>query len=71
MPALVVILNAAQEQKGKPLDESEVLNIRDKATCMAVRISDAIVMEENRGYPDIVAEDVWHEWQKFSKHNNL
>ena len=63
IPALVVILTAAESKKGSPLTEEEVVNIRDKATCMAVRFSVALKMEEERGYPDISAENCWEEWQ--------
>ncbi|CAM3371072.1 hypothetical protein BZK31_18505 [Pseudomonas floridensis] len=65
VPALVVILTAAENEKGSPLTEEEVVSIRDKATCIALRFSAALSMEEKRGYPDIVAENCWEQWQQY------
>ncbi|XYQ83725.1 hypothetical protein ACTAB8_23505 [Pseudomonas syringae] len=64
IPALVAILTAVENEKGSPLTEEEVIGIRDKVTCMAVRFSVALSMEQERGYPDIVAENCWEEWQR-------
>ncbi|WP_299752966.1 hypothetical protein [uncultured Tateyamaria sp.] len=63
VPALVAILKAAEDDKGSPLEEKEVLTIRDKATCMAVSMPYAVALEEQRGYPDISAETVWEDWK--------
>jgi len=63
IPALVTILLKAEKEKGGPLTEEEVISIRDSSTCMAVKFSDALKMDDERGYSDIVAEDVWNEWQ--------
>lgn len=63
IPALVTTLLKAEKDKGTALSEDEVLKIRDASTCMAVKISDAFKMEQERGYSDIVAEDAWNEWQ--------
>lgn len=63
IPALVAVLHHAEQAKGAPLSESEVLEIRDGAVCMAMSFSTALQMEEKRGYPDIVAEDCWAQWQ--------
>lgn len=65
VPALVVILNAAEKAKGSPLEENEVLSIRDKAVCMAVTISAAKAMDEKRGYADLVPEAIWEDWKAF------
>ncbi|MGD9918922.1 MAG: hypothetical protein AB7U46_12965 [Paenirhodobacter sp.] len=64
LPPLVTVLTAAERAKGAPLTESEVLEIRDRATVMAVRAADAAVAAARRGYADIVAEDAWREWQR-------
>lgn len=64
VPALAAVLTAAESKKGAPLSEVEVCNIRDQATCIAVIFSTALAMEQERGYPDIVAEDCWNEWQR-------
>jgi len=63
VPALVTILLRAERTAGRPLTEPEVIAIRDKAACIALPVSEAALMESSRGYPDIVAEAVWPEWQ--------
>ncbi|WP_273767475.1 hypothetical protein [Aeromonas hydrophila] len=67
IPALVTLLYKAEKDKGSPLTENEVIKIRDGATCMAVQFSVALEMDEKRGYPDIVAEESWSEWQAARK----
>ncbi|TAK93504.1 MAG: hypothetical protein EPO09_12430 [Aquabacterium sp.] len=52
-----------EKTQGRPLTETEVIAIRDKAVCIAMPVSVAAEMEAKRGYPDIVAEAVWPEWQ--------
>ena len=64
VPALAALLTAAESKKGTPLSEVEVCNIRGQATCIAVTFSTALAMAQERGYPDIVAEDCWNEWQR-------
>ena len=64
VPTLMAVLTAAENKKGMPLTELEVCDIRDQATCVAISFSTALEMEEQRGYPDIVAEDCWNEWQR-------
>ncbi|MCP1374181.1 hypothetical protein [Dyella lutea] len=63
IPALVTLLYKAEQTKGVPLTESEVIAIRDHANCVALPRSMAAVGEKARGYPDIVAEHCWDEWQ--------
>lgn len=64
VPALVALLTAAEDKKGAPLTEVDVCDIRDRATCIALPFSAALAMETERGYPDIVADDCWNEWQR-------
>ncbi|MBK3453254.1 MULTISPECIES: hypothetical protein [Pseudomonas] len=64
IPALSVVLQSAETNKGFPLTESEALKIRDQATCVAVPFEVALDMENERGFRDIVAEDCWNEWQR-------
>lgn len=64
MPALVVLLNHAERQKGSPLTEAEVLAIRDNGVCMMMRVEHAIALDEKRGYNDIDPERVWEQWQE-------
>jgi len=62
IPALVTLLKAAEDRKGSPLSEAEVLEIRDNATAMAVPFSVAFALEKDRGYEDIAPEECWEEW---------
>jgi hypothetical protein len=64
IPALVAILLNVEKKKGAPLAEAEVIAVRDKSACMAMPASQAALLEEKRGYPDIVAENTWQEWQR-------
>lgn len=64
IPALIVVLREAEDKKGSPLTESEVYDIRDQAVCIILPLSTAESMDKERGYPDIVAEDCWNEWQQ-------
>jgi hypothetical protein len=64
IPALVAILLNAERQKGSPLTEAEVIAFRDDAECIAMPASVAAEVEAKRGYPDILAEAAWVEWQR-------
>nr|WP_063572520.1 hypothetical protein [Luteibacter rhizovicinus] len=64
IPALVTLLYKAEATLGEPLTEAQVLAIRDGASCAALPYDLAKAGEEARGYPDIVAEDAWNEWQR-------
>lgn len=63
VPALVAVLTAAEDRKGSPLTEAEVCDIRDRAVCITLPFSVALDMERERGYPDLIAENCWSEWQ--------
>jgi hypothetical protein len=63
VPALVAVLQQAEADKGEPLSEEEVIEIRDNAVCITVRHSQAQAMESKRGYPDLDPENIWAEWQ--------
>lgn len=63
MPALVTLLTNLEKQKGAPLTEDEVLEVRDKGTCMMLRQSMVVKMAETRGYSDIDPGNAWAEWQ--------
>ena len=67
IPALCVLLLNLEEKKGSLLTEAEVLEIRDKAVCIALPQSVAKAMEEKRGYRDLILEDVWRDWLGFKK----
>jgi hypothetical protein len=67
VPALCLLLLNLEKQKGSPLTETEVLEARDKAVCIALPASVAKAMEEGRGYRDLNLEDVWLDWLGFRK----
>lgn len=59
MPALVALLLRAEESKGEPLTEQEVIAIRDEANCVMMPAAQAKKQEESRGYPDVDPENCW------------
>ncbi|MEM6691566.1 MAG: DUF2314 domain-containing protein [Planctomycetota bacterium] len=63
VPALSAVLVAAEDQKTEPLDEAEVLELRDSAACVMMEEADAAKMVESRGYVDIDPENCWYDWQ--------
>lgn len=63
IPSLGAILLNAEDKKGSPLEEPEVLKIRDDAPCITMERSDAEAMNESRGYKDIDPENCWYDWQ--------
>lgn len=63
IPALIAILLNKEREKGSPLTEAEVIEIRDNAICMMLPASVKMQMEESRGYPDLNPEYVWEQWQ--------
>ena len=64
IPALAPLLLRAEQLKGQPLTEAEVLRIRDHAICATVSREAAARLEEERGYRDIDPENCWAEWQE-------
>jgi SAM-dependent methyltransferase len=67
IPALAPLLLRAEQLKGSPLTEAEVLRIRDKATCVSMTREQARKIEEERGYADLDPEEAWAEWQQFRR----
>lgn len=63
MPALCTILISAEDKKGSPLSEQEVIEIRDKSAVIMVSHEHAAKMAESRGYSDIDPENCWYDWQ--------
>jgi len=63
VPALVVLLAHEEHLLGRPLDEDEVLAIRDNAICMMVPRSAVAVVSKSRRYDDIDPQNAWEEWQ--------
>lgn len=67
VPALCLLLLNLEKQKGSPLTQTEVLEARDAAVCVALPASVAKAMEESRGYRDLNPEDIWKDWLGFKK----
>ncbi|WP_448952650.1 hypothetical protein [Labrys neptuniae] len=63
VPSLVSTLLHAELEKGSPLDEAEVLQIRDSAPAIAMPLLAFAAVERERGYQDIDPENCWIEWQ--------
>lgn len=63
MPPLAVVLAWAEEQKGSPLTQEEVMTARDEAPAMTLPVSEAKAMEAARGFRDLDPDRLWEEWQ--------
>lgn len=64
VPALVDVLMLKEKEKGSPLTEAEVVEIRDKAVCIALPLSERVKMDEVRGHADLDPDNVWKQWQE-------
>ncbi|MBX7103792.1 MAG: hypothetical protein K1X57_06910 [Gemmataceae bacterium] len=64
IPALAPLLVRAEDLKGLPLNEAEVMSIRDNAVCVALPPDAASAVEAKRGYRDINPDDCWAKWTK-------
>ncbi|MGF1910856.1 hypothetical protein L4C38_15595 [Vibrio kasasachensis] len=65
IPALVALLTRAEEIAKRPLSETEVLRIRDKATKVSQPLSGMPAFLKQRGYHDIYAPEAWEEWKLY------
>lgn len=63
MPALAPLMIEAEEIKGSPLTEAEVLRIRDEALSVMTPRDVARAVAESRGYEDLDPENCWADWQ--------
>ena len=64
VPSLVATLLNRERSKGSPLNEEEVLAIRDAAPSIAMPRDVAAKVDAARGYLDIDPDDCWNEWQR-------
>jgi len=64
VPSLVSLLLAREKSKGAPLTQQEVLEIREKATVVALPEDVGVEVATGRGYRDIDADHCWEEWQR-------
>jgi uncharacterized protein YegJ (DUF2314 family) len=62
IPMLGAILLAAEDKKGAPLTEAEVLSVRDSAACMMMTPEHAAALAATRGN-DLDPENVWFDFQ--------
>jgi len=67
IPSLVSVLRSREKAKGSPLTEAEVLEVRDTAVCMRLRLTEAAKLAKSRGYDDLDPEECWEEWQRARK----
>ncbi len=66
IPSLSNVLLLEEDNKGMPLSQSEVISIRDNASCIMMSLNGAIKMEESRNdYID--PENCWYDWQLLRK----
>ncbi|WP_343463523.1 hypothetical protein [Pantoea sp.] len=67
VPSLISLLVSKAEDKGSPLTEQEVLDIRDNATAIVTDPEGILAVAERRGYQDIDPEHCWEEWLDFNR----
>lgn len=65
IPSLGETLQLAQQQKGSPLTEEEIVEIRDSAPCITMEREDAIKGTEGRGFIDVDPENCWTDWHRY------
>lgn len=63
IPSLVSILLKVENQKDEPINEVEVLEIRDNCTCIHMTEQQYQNLCHERGYNDISPESCWDDWQ--------
>jgi hypothetical protein len=64
VPPLAALLARAESVKASRLTESEVLRIRDGASCVMMNPEDANKLIETRGYRDVNPESCWADWHR-------
>lgn len=62
MPALGSVLIMAEDRKGAPLSQTEVIRVRDRAPCIMMAAAEAAKLMESRGR-DLDPENCWYDWQ--------
>lgn len=63
VPALVVLLTAAEDKAGRPLVRDEVEHLTNEGACVMLSHADARELERGRGYADLEPELAWEQWQ--------
>ncbi len=71
---LAVLLAGREKQKGAPLTEAEVLEVRDTAVCTQMSLSQAgrfyASLDLQMPIPRLNPERIWEEWQALRKSQN-
>lgn len=70
VPALVTLLKNREAEKGQPLTEDEVDDVRGTATVVVVKRSRAEEMARSRGFADLDPVNLWSEWQAARSRND-
>lgn len=63
IPALVAILTAAERRNERPLTRSEVEQLVENSSAIAMEPADARALERSRGYADLEPRLAWDQWQ--------
>ena len=63
MPSLASLLDHAEDLKGSPLTEAEVVKLRDGAKVVVTPTDVVRAVEESRGYPEVDPFNAWETWQ--------
>lgn len=67
MPSLAALLDGAEQIKGGPLTEDEVLQIRDGAMVTVAPADVVRAMEAERGYAEVDRRDPFRSWQSLRR----
>jgi hypothetical protein len=62
-PSLAALLARAEELKGSPLTQEQVVRVRDVAQAVVTRADAAAVTAEQRGYAEVDPLNAWESWQ--------
>ncbi len=69
---LAMLLAGRERQKGSPLTEEEVLEVRDGAQCIAMPASQAekfyASLDSQFPVPRLNPDNIWQEWQAIRSH---
>ena len=63
IPALAALLARAEELKGAPLTEDQVLGVRDGAKAVVTPADVAAAVVAQRGYAEVDPLRAWESWQ--------
>ncbi|HET6251351.1 MAG TPA: hypothetical protein VFE47_26945 [Tepidisphaeraceae bacterium] len=64
IPPLALMLGRAEQLKGNPLTEAEVIRIRDDAPCIAMEPDVAKELAATRDFRDVNPENCWGDWHR-------